>query len=74
MVQRAWSTITLKAVDGAGPARQLEGIASTPELDRQGDIMDTEGAHFRLPLPLLWQHNARQPIGHVTAGRRRLYR
>lgn len=65
MARHAWSTFQIKAVDSA--ARRLEGIASTPELDRQGDRMDPRGATFRLPLPLLWQHRTDQPIGTVTA-------
>ena len=24
------------------------------------------GAKFKLPMPLLWQHDSEQPIGHVT--------
>jgi len=63
---RAYSTFTLtKAIDGA--ERIIEGIASTPELDRQGDVMEPSGAKFTLPMPLLWQHRHDQPIGHVIA-------
>jgi HK97 family phage prohead protease len=45
----------------------LEGIASTPSTDRVGDIVEPMGAVFKLPLPLLWQHDAEQPVGHVVA-------
>jgi HK97 family phage major capsid protein/HK97 family phage prohead protease len=31
-----------------------------------GDVVVPEGASFKLPLPLLWQHRHDQPIGHVT--------
>jgi HK97 family phage prohead protease len=31
-----------------------------------GDIVDTLGAQFNLPIPFLWQHDATQPLGHVT--------
>ncbi|HLR78527.1 MAG TPA: HK97 family phage prohead protease, partial [Burkholderiaceae bacterium] len=27
---------------------------------------EPKGAQFQLPVPLLWQHNHDQPIGHVT--------
>lgn len=57
----------LKAVDD--DAREITGIASTPSTDRQGDIVLPEGATFSLPIPLLWQHDARQPIGEVYAAR-----
>lgn len=45
----------------------ITGLASTPTVDRQGDIMEPRGAMFNLPIPLLWQHNPKQPIGHVIA-------
>lgn len=60
---RAYSLLTIKAVDG--DKHVIEGIASTPETDRMGDIVDPLGAKFQLPMPLLWQHDSRQPIGEV---------
>lgn len=63
-MNRAYSLITLKAVDEE--KRILTGIASTPSTDRMGDIVEPKGAEFKLPLPFLWQHDSRQPIGHVT--------
>jgi HK97 family phage major capsid protein len=65
MLEQAYSTIEFKTVDEE--KRIIEGVASTPELDRQDDIMDSEGAKFTLPMPLLWQHRPDQPIGHVIA-------
>jgi len=61
---RAYSTLEIKAVDDDKGV--ISGIASTPETDRVGDIVEPKGAQFKLPLPLLWQHNAAAPIGHVT--------
>ena len=29
------------------------------------DIVDPEGAKYKLPIPLLWQHDAGDPIGQV---------
>jgi HK97 family phage major capsid protein/HK97 family phage prohead protease len=49
--------------------RIIEGIASTPTPDRMGDIIEPKGARFSLPMPLLWQHNAHQPIGQVLDAR-----
>lgn len=63
-MQRAYSLLTIKALDD--DARVIEGMASTPTTDRMGDIVEPLGAEFTLPLPLLWQHNSREPIGHVT--------
>lgn len=47
-------------------SREITGIASTPEPDRYGDIVDPAGVKFTLPLPLLWQHWHDEPIGQVT--------
>jgi uncharacterized protein len=45
----------------------VRGTATTPTPDRYGDIVEPLGAKFDLPLVLLWQHMASQPVGHVTA-------
>lgn len=63
-MNRAYSLLTVKAVDE--DAREIEGIATTPTADRSGDIVEPKGADFKLPIPLLWQHDSRKPIGHVT--------
>jgi HK97 family phage prohead protease len=63
-MQRAYSTLVVKA--SSDDQRTFEGIASTPELDSQGDVVEPRGAQFALPLPLLWQHDAKSPIGNVT--------
>lgn len=63
-MDRAYSLLTLKAVDD--DQRIITGIATTPTPDRVGDIVEPEGAEFKLPIPLLWQHNSAEPIGHVT--------
>jgi|TARA_R100000501_G_scaffold15823_1_gene28761 HK97 family phage prohead protease len=60
---RALSLLEIKSFDR--DERVIEGIASTPELDRQFDIVEPMGAKFTLPIPLLWQHDHGQPIGHV---------
>jgi len=63
-MNRAYSTFQIKGFDDE--RRELSGIASTPSPDRMGDIVEPKGAQFRLPIPLLWQHDANQPIGNVT--------
>lgn len=62
-MQRAYSLLTLKDFDDE--KREITGIASTPSTDRMGDIVEPEGAEFQLPIPLLWQHDSREPIGEV---------
>lgn len=66
----AHSRLTIKAssADGA-KLRTFSGIATTPTPDRGGDIVEPMGAEFQLPIPLLWQHNASQPIGWVRSAR-----
>jgi HK97 family phage prohead protease len=63
MLKRAYSVLEIKSADEE--KRELTGIASTPAPDRMGDVVEPKGAEFELPLPFLWQHDARQPIGHV---------
>ena len=65
-MDRAYSLIEFKSVSDSGDKVVLTGIASTPAPDRMGDIVVPEGAQFNLPIPLLWQHDASQPIGHVV--------
>ena len=62
-MNRAYSLLNIKSFDD--DKRIIEGIASTPTPDRCGDIVNPLGAKFKLPLPLLWQHNSEQPIGEV---------
>jgi HK97 family phage prohead protease len=45
--------------------REIEGIATTPTVDRVGDIVEPEGIRYRIPLPLLLHHDAQRPIGHA---------
>lgn len=63
-MDRAYSTLEIKALDDE--TGTITGIASTPTPDRMDDIVLPEGAKYRLPIPLLWQHNHSDPIGHVT--------
>ena len=66
-MQRAYSLLTLKSVDD--DKRILTGIATTPTVDRVGDIVEPKGAEFNLPIPFLWQHNHDAPVGNVTKAR-----
>ncbi|MBI4291312.1 MAG: phage major capsid protein [Betaproteobacteria bacterium] len=66
-MNRAYSLFTVKNIDE--DRRIIEGIATTPTTDRMGDVVDPEGAQFALPLPLLWMHNSREPVGHVISAK-----
>ncbi|AMO37159.1 phage major capsid protein [Thauera humireducens] len=60
---KALSAFTVKSFDPEHGI--IRGIATTPKTDRDGDIVMPEGAVFELPLPLLFNHDPNQPIGHV---------
>jgi HK97 family phage major capsid protein/HK97 family phage prohead protease len=60
-MDRAYSLLEIKSV--TPERRTFAGIASTPELDRQGDIVDPASMRFRNPVPLLFHHDQTQPIG-----------
>lgn len=64
---RAYSMLEVKAYDD--DAREITGMATTPEPDRMGDIVDPLGAKFAAELPLLWQHRHDSPVGTVKFGK-----
>ena len=67
MRNRAYSLFEIKSVSKAADGKRIfSGIASTPTPDRVEDIMEPKGAQFKLPLPLLWQHDHKDPIGWIT--------
>ncbi len=61
---RAYAVLHIKAVDT--DQRTIAGIASTPEPDRMGDVVEPLGIAFKNPLPLLLYHDAKKPVGQVT--------
>ncbi len=61
VVNRAYALFRVKAVDGE--RRTITGIATTPEPDRAGDIIEPLGVTFKNPLPLLLFHDAKKPVG-----------
>lgn len=58
---RAYATFVTKGIDE--DKREISGIASTPETDRSGDIVEPLGAKFAPEIPLLWMHDRYSPIG-----------
>jgi HK97 family phage prohead protease len=63
MHNRAYSTFEIKAVDES--KRIITGIATTPNVDRIGDIIEPLGVEFTNPLPFLWAHDHEMPVGQV---------
>jgi HK97 family phage major capsid protein/HK97 family phage prohead protease len=64
MLDRAYALLTVKALDAE--RRTITGIASTPEPDRMGDVIEPLGISFKNPLPLLLHHDTHKPVGSVT--------
>ena len=67
MQNRAYSVLEVKSIDE--DKRIIRGIATTPTVDRVGDIIEPEGVQFKNPMPLLWQHKHDQPIGRTVFGK-----
>src|SRR5262245_37038945 len=63
MIGHAYSLLEVKSFND--DLRVIEGIATTPITDRMDDIVESRGAQFKLPMPLLWQHHTGEPVGHV---------
>lgn len=61
-MNRAYSLFSIRSVDEE--QRIIEGIATTPTLARDGDVLETKGIQFKLPLPFLYRH--KEPLGTVT--------
>lgn len=64
---RAYSVLEIKSYDD--DRREITGLATTPEPDRMGDIVDPLGAKFAAELPLLWQHMHDKPVGTAEFGK-----
>jgi uncharacterized protein len=62
-MNRAFVALEIKALDD--DARQIEGWATTPEVDRMGDIVLPKGAEYKLPIPFLLDHDHSQVVGEV---------
>src|SRR5262245_65332661 len=60
----AYSLMEIKTFDR--DALISRGVATTPTPDRVGDIIEPLGVSFKNPMPLLWQHDTRKPVGWVN--------
>jgi hypothetical protein len=63
MQNRAYSVLSIKAIDDR--RRVIQGVATTPTVDRVGDIIEPLGVSFTNPLAFLWQHRHDMPVGSV---------
>ena len=62
-----FSTLEVKSLDE--DQRIISGLASVPEVDRVGDIVDSLGARFAPEIPLLWAHQHQSPVGIAELGK-----
>lgn len=62
-MNRAFVALEIKALDD--DERLIEGWATTPEVDRVGDIVLPKGAEYKLPIPFLLDHDHSQVVGEV---------
>lgn len=66
-MHRAYSVIVAKSLDE--DLRVLEGWATTPTIDRTGDIVVSSGVKAAQNIPLLLNHSHAQPVGRAFLGR-----
>lgn len=65
--QRLYSLLELKDFDDK--TRRFKGIATTIAPDHSEDIVEPKGAEYKLPIPFLYQHDSRKPIGWIDKAR-----
>jgi HK97 family phage major capsid protein/HK97 family phage prohead protease len=63
-MDRLFGTLELRSTDDE--LREFDGIANTSALDDHGTVIEPAGARFTLPIPLLWQHDQKTPVGEIT--------
>lgn len=66
-MERAWSLLQVK--DVADEQRVIRGIATTPTVDRMGDIVEPLGMQQRGPVKLHLYHRHDMPVGLVQFGK-----
>lgn len=67
MLHRAYSRFDVKTIEDE--RRIIKGIASTPTVDRIGDIVEPLGAQFDIPMALMLDHHHNDQVGHVYFAR-----
>ncbi len=67
MQHRGYSLLEVKSVDEE--QRIIQGWATTPKVDRMGDIVEPLGITAAASIPMLLHHDSRLPVGTVTLGK-----
>jgi hypothetical protein len=65
MIDRLMGALQLRGFDE--DRRQVFGVATTPDEDRAGDVVEPSGVVYSLPLPFLLDHDHRECVGEVVA-------
>ncbi len=63
-MEQLFGTLEIRSSDDE--LREFTGIANTAALDSHGTVIEPSGARFALPIPLLWFHDQRTPVGEIT--------
>lgn len=66
---RAYSVLDIKEIEESAEFYTIRGIATTPTPDRMGDVVEPMGANFVTPMPLLWQHDSKAPVGRMVSAK-----
>lgn len=64
--ETGFSAIVIKSIDEE--KREITGMASTPQVDRMNDIVDSKGLTFGDDTPLLLNHDHQKPVGTAKFG------
>ena len=62
-MNKAQINLSVKSI--SDDERRIEGWATRPEEDRQGDVVMPKGAVYELPLPFLLDHDHSKNVGQV---------
>lgn len=63
VMHRAYSGLDVKSAQDE--QRVIKGIATTPTVDRIGDVVEPMGAQYTVPMALILDHNHNEQVGHV---------
>ena len=66
-MNKAYSIFHIKSVDDE--RRVIRGIATTPTVDRMGDIVDPAGVKVASDIPLFLYHDSNQTVGRARFGK-----
>lgn len=64
-MERLYATLEIRKFND--DLREFEGIANTAAEDLDNTIVEPSGARFTLPMPFLFSHDNKAPVGEVTS-------